>query len=87
MEDQATSKQFMENATVIREEIKVAERLKGTHDILHHRVKEIRQVIRLPYFEYRGDIFRNLVEKVIVKDKRNLRFIFKCGIEMDCKVA
>lgn len=31
-------------------------------------------------------MFRSLIEKVIVKDKKNLRFVFKCGIELDCNV-
>jgi len=84
---QETMRKLLERATQLREEITIAERMKGTHDILHQRVKEIRQVIRLPYIEYRGDMFRSLVEKVIIKDKKTLRFIFKCGIELNHAVA
>jgi len=86
-EHQATTKKLIERQEQLREEIVIAERMKGTHDLLNERVKEIRQVIRLPYFEYRGDIFRSLIEKVIVKDKKTLRFIFKCGIEMNYQTA
>jgi len=85
-EDQAKTKELLEKQKLLREELDVAHRLKGKHELLHQRVKEIRQVTRLPYFEYRGDIFRSLVEKVIVKDKKTMRFIFKSGIEMDCRI-
>ncbi|MCL2796768.1 MAG: hypothetical protein FWD58_01760 [Firmicutes bacterium] len=86
-EDQALTAKLTDQAKQLREEITIAERMKGTHDLLNERVKEISKVIRLPYFEYHGDIFRSLVEKVIVKDKKTLRFIFKCGIELDHQTA
>lgn len=86
-EHQATTSKLLERQKQLLEEIGVAQRTKGTHDLLNERVKEIRKVIRLPYFEYHGDIFRSLIEKVIVKDKKTLRFIFKCGIEMNYQTA
>jgi DNA invertase Pin-like site-specific DNA recombinase len=84
--DKAQTKHLIEQVKSIKEEMVIAERLKGSHNILNQRVKEIKQVIRLPYFEYNGDIFRSLVERVIVKNKRTLRFILKCGIEKECQI-
>ncbi|MDR2202106.1 MAG: zinc ribbon domain-containing protein [Clostridiales bacterium] len=86
IEDQAKTKELVDKQDLLKPEITIAQQLNGKNDLLQQRVKEIRQVIRLPYSEYRGDIFRSLVKKVIVKDKKTLRFIFKCGIEMDCQL-
>lgn len=53
-EDQIKNAELMDKAVSLREEIAIAERHKDTHDMLHQRMKEIRQVIRLPYHEYQG---------------------------------
>ena len=86
-QDQVEMQQLQQRATALREEITIAERLRGSHDMLKQRVREISQVIRLPYMQYSGDLFRSLVEKVVINGKKDLKFIFKCGIEMECQVA
>ena len=77
----------MDKRKALIQEITIAERQKGTHDLLRTRVRELKSVLKLPYQEFTDDIFRSLIEKVIVKDKKTLRFVFKCGMEQDFQAA
>jgi len=85
-EDQVLNKELIREVTAVREEIEIAEKLKGTHEKLKQRVKEIGKVLKLPLIEYRGEIFRSLIEKIVVNGKKSLKFIFKCGIERDYQI-
>lgn len=85
-EQQRKNQELLRRAITLREEIDISEKLKGTHDILKSRVAEISKILRLPFIEFRGDIFKSLIEKVVVNGKKSLKFIFKCGIERDIEI-
>lgn len=51
--------------------------------IIDYRIKEIGKVLRSAYTEFNKEIFRTLIDKVLIKDKHNATFIFKCGIAVN----
>jgi hypothetical protein len=80
--DKEQTRQLMAKAKQLREEIAIAERMKGVHEMLKQRLKELRQIVRTAYTEFNDDVFRCLIEKVIVVDKMTLRFVLKCGVDI-----
>ena len=78
--------QLIDKTTQLREELKIAERLQGTHDLMKIRIQEIKEVLKLSYHQFDGSIFKSLIEKVVIKSKKEMRFIFKCGMEKDWRI-
>lgn len=85
-DDQRKNAELIRKAASLREEIEINEKMKGTHDRLKFRVAEIGKVLKLPFIEYNGNIFKSLIEKVVVNGKKSLKFIFKCGIEQEIEI-
>jgi|GEM_PF-3022391 len=84
---QTQNKALIDQAKELRGEIKVAQRLKGTNDLMFQRLKEIKTLLKMRLETFNADIFRSLVERVIVHGKGKLHFIFKCGLETTDQTA
>jgi len=54
--------------------------------IIDYLIKEIGKVLRTAYTEFNKEVFRTLVDKIIIKDKHNATYIFKCGIAVNQEI-
>ena len=77
------SAQIVAEIKDIQEQIEIAKQKTDKVSILEYRMKEIDKMLRGTYTIFDKNICRNLLEKVVVKDKHMVTFVFKCGIAID----
>lgn len=70
----------------IQEQLNTIKEKQDTINIIDYRIREISKVLKNVYTEFNKDVFRTLIDKVIIKDKHQATYIFKCGIAVDQEI-
>ena len=82
-EQQAKSSQIVAEIKDLNERIDMVKSNTDNISIISYRLKEIDKMLNGVYTEFNKDICKNLVEKIIIKDKHTATYVFKCGIAID----
>ena len=82
-EQQAKSSQIVAEIKDLNERIDMVKNNTDNISIISYRLKEIDKMLNGVYTEFNKDICKNLVEKIIIKDKHTATYVFKCGIAID----
>ena len=77
---------LIEEIRNIQEQMEIIRQKNNSICILDYRVNEIKKVLKGVYNTFHKDICKALLEKVVVKDKHNATFIFKCGIAIEQEI-
>jgi len=85
--DKDEGQEIVAHVRRLRFEMEVAEKIKGAADFMAIKAKEIKQIIKLVHSDFNESVFRATVEKVIIRGKQELHFVFKCGLEMPIKLT
>lgn len=70
----------------IQEQLNIIKDNQDTVNIIDYRIKEIGKVLKTAYTEFNKDVFRTLIDKIVIKDKHRVTYIFKCGIAVDQEI-
>ncbi len=84
--ESAKSAQIVAEIKALQEQIQMTKQKTDKVSILQYRIKEIEKMLKGTYTTFDKNICKNLLEKVIVKDKHNVTYIFKCGIAIDLEI-
>lgn len=82
-EEQTKTSQLITEIKDISEKIEMAKKNTDNISIISYRLKEIDKMLKGVYTEFNKDICKNLIEKIIIKDKHTATYIFKCGVALD----
>ena len=77
---------MIEEIRNIQEQMEIIRQKNNSICILDYRVNEIKKVLKGVYNTFHKDICKALLDKVVVKDKHNATFIFKCGIAIEQEI-
>lgn len=67
----------------LQEQIEIARKNTDNISIISYRLKEIDSMLNRVYTEFNKEICKNLIEKIIIKDKHTATYVFKCGVAID----
>lgn len=77
---------LMDEIGTLRESVDIAEKAAEAACLLEYRLKMIDTALVMSFATFNADLFKMLIEKVIMIDKNTLRFIFKGGHEITQKI-
>ncbi len=80
---QAKSSEIIAQIKDLKEKIEIAQKKTDNISIINYRIKEIDKVLNGVYTTFDKEICKNLIEKIIIKDKHTATYVFKCGIALD----
>ncbi len=84
--ESAKSAQLVAEIKALQEQIQIAKHKTDNVSILQYRMKEIDKMLKGTYTTFDKNICKNLLEKIIIKDKHTATYIFKCGIAIDQEI-
>ena len=83
IEEQTRSSQIITEIKDLKEKIEIAQKNTDNISIIDYRLKEIDKMLNGVYTVFDKDICKNLIDKIIIKDKHTATYVFKCGIALD----
>lgn len=82
-EEQGRTSQLISEIQDLNEKIEYAKNNTDSISIISYRLKEIDKILNGVYTEFNKEICKNIIEKIIIKDKHTATYVFKCGIAID----
>lgn len=83
--DAATA--LMDDINELNAQIKLCKDAEDEKNLLDYRMRMIDTALNMTFTKFNDDLFKALIEKIVVLDKTHLRFIFKSGIEIEQEIA
>lgn len=77
---------IIEEIKNLQSNITKIEEAKETHNLLKIRLKELKQILNDTFETFNKDVFLALVDKILVITNKRIRFIFKCGIQIEQEI-
>ena len=78
---------LMDEITQNKAQIKMCKDAEDEKSLLDYRLRMLDTALTMSFTKFNEDLFKALVDKIVVLDKNKLRFIFKSGIEIEQAVA
>ena len=79
--------QLIADTATLRENIALVEKADQDKCLLEYRIKMLDAALVMSFATFNADLFRLLIDRVIMIDKNTLRFIFKGGWEIEQKLS
>lgn len=70
----------------LQEQMEIIKQKNDSICIIDYRLNEIKTVLKGVYNTFNKEVCKALLEKVVVKDKHNATYVFKCGIAIEQEI-